>query len=219
METITGRLTEIMQSETLLLDAQEVGRIDFTLTLEDGRHKSLYAIAGDGTAYHTLETDVRIRIGLTVICQAATDRDGHFKAFGIRLHDTAAVSRKQETDIEKLKSKAMQSLTLTRGELHALHAEFDPNSPQAYAVAVQLKRQHRDTLLVISEKVCRCAKCQATFELDSPRYTYAWGKTRCPKCNENVNFDLVDPLPSEPKHQETLSVEETLKRIREKFGK
>ena len=213
-----GRLTEIQQAETLLLDNKEIGRIDFTLTLESKKAQQMYALEGDGTAYHTLESDARFRIGIALICQVVEDQEGQLKTVGVRLQDTADASGKQETDIARLKDKAMRNMSLTRGELHALHAAFDPQSPQACAIAVQLKRQHGDTTLAISEKVCLCVKCRATFELDSPRYTFGWGKTRCPKCGKNVNFDVVDPLPREPVEEVSHSVEEVMKRIREKFG-
>lgn len=219
-ETLTGKLTRIAQAETLLLGTQEVGRIEFALLTEDGQTAELYAISGEGTAFHTLEHDARFQVGTPVVCHVQRDSTGSLKATGIRLMNTADASGAQEADIARLKDKAMQNMNMTQGELHALLSAFESDTPQYYAIAVQLRRQHRDRTVAIAEKVCRCQTCRATFELDSPRYTFAWGKTRCPQCHENVAFDLVDPLPSEPREPDKeLTFEEIQRRLDAKFGR
>ena len=216
---ITARLTQIKQTETLLIGTQEVEQIHFCLTLDDATETQCYAVSDDGTAYHTLQTDASFRVGVKVICiTSEAEPTGIRKATGLRLFDTADASGKQETEIARLKDKAMQNMNLTRGELHALLASFDSDSPQHYALAIQLKRQHRDKTVAIAEKVCRCTRCKSVFELDSPRYTFAWGKTRCPKCNDNVNFDTVDPLPREPAEKEELDWQEMQRRLKSRFG-
>ena len=219
-EKLTGKLSSIAQAETLLLGNQEVGRIEFAILTEDGKTAELYAISGEGTAFHTLEYDARFQVGTPVVCYVQRDSTRAPKATGVRLLDTADASGAQETDIARLKDKAMRNINMRQGELHALLSAFAPDTPQHYAIAVQLRRQHRDRTVAIAEKVCRCQMCRATFELGSPRYAFAWGKSRCPQCDENVVFDLVDPLPSEPRaSEEELTFEEVQRRLDEKFGR
>ena len=219
-EKLTGKLTKIAQAEMLLLGNQEVGRIEFAVLTEDGQTTELYAISGEGTAFHTLEHDARFQIGIPIVCHVQRDTAGALKVTGIRRIDAANVSGAQETDIARLKDKAMRNLNMTQGELHTLLSVFEPDTPQHYAIAVQLRRQHRDRTVAIAEKVCRCQQCRATFELDSPRHTFAWGKARCYRCNENVAFDLVDPLPREPREPDKeMTFEEIQRRLDEKFGR
>lgn len=212
---IEGKLLNIKQAEMLLLDDKEVGNVAFQIQAETGTIEA-YALASEGTAFHTLENDTRLRAGIGVKVTGAQTEIG-FKVLTIRpsyiKSRGAAIA-----DIEVLKNRAMHNMNLAKGELHALLSIFPPDSPQHYAIAVQLRRHHGDKTVAIAEKVCRCQQCRSTFELDSPRYTFAWGKTRCPQCHENVEFDLVDPLPREKDKTETLSFEEIQKRLKERFG-
>lgn len=211
---ITGTLLNIKQAETLLLDGAEVGRIGFRIQTETETINA-YALASDGTAYHTLEHTPRFRAGVGVKITGVETEIG-LKVLTIRL-DQDDASGTAVADIQVLKDRAMRNMNMTRGELHALLAAFSPDSPQHYAIAIQLRRQHRDRTVAIAEKVCRCQACRATFELDSPRYTYTWGKSRCPHCEENVAFDLVEPLPKEDTKPKP-DWQEMQKRIRDRFG-
>lgn len=212
---VTGKLLNIQQAEMLLLDGKEIGSIGFQVQT-DSETLEAYALASDGTAYHTLESNPRFRDGVAVKITGDETEIG-FKVLTIRLGDIGA-HRTAISDIQALKDRAMQNLRMTQGELHALLSAFEPGTPQHYAIAVQLRRQHRDKTIAIAEKVCRCRECRATFELDSPRHTYAWGEARCPKCDENVRFDLVDPLPRETTKSDNLDWQDVRKRLRAQFG-
>lgn len=213
---VKGKLLNIGQSEMLLFDGEEIGSIGFQIQTET-ETMDAYALASDGTAYHTLENNPRFRTGVDVKITGEQTESG-FKALTIRF-DKDDASGTAIANIQVLKDRAMQNMNLTQGELHALLSAFEPDTPQHYAIAVQLRRQHRDRTVAIAEKVCRCSECRATFELDSPRYTYTWGTTRCPECDKNVAFDLVDPLPRETKPEtEELSWQEINRRLEAKFG-
>ena len=208
MEVFTGPLTEIKQAETLLIWDKEVHRIRFSVQGFDGKPHKLAAVSDEGTAYYFLEYDQRFREGTAV---RAYKLAGLCVGIGLADDDTEPTM-----DISELKDKAQDRLYFKRAELHALYHAFDSNSPQAYAIAVQLKRQHRDRSYAVSDKVCRCDACHATFELESPRYTYRFGTSRCARCEENVSFTRVDALPKE--ETETLSLDEVQRRLSEKFG-
>ena len=218
MKKVTGKLKNIGNTQSLLIYNREVELIEFQLTTAE-KTLTCFCESEKGTAYHTLQFDQRFRNGVVVIA-IGTQRNetDALQVTALRLADTADVSGPQEADIAKLKDKAMANLALTRGELHALLGAFEANSPQAYAIAVQLRRQHSDKTLPIADKVCRCTQCKAVFELESPRHTYAWGKTRCNTCNENVSFDLVDPLPREAAESEKLDWQEVQRRLENRFG-
>ena len=118
----------------------------------------------------------------------------------------------QDTDIKDLIAKAQKNLTLKKAELYQLLAAFDESTPQHYAIALQLRRACRDTseATQIAEKICCCQQCRQTFSVTSPKFTFNFGKSYCNKCDANVDFDLVDPLPRD--------TEEVQKRIQERFG-
>ena len=213
---IEGKLLKIRQAELLLLDGEEVGSIGFQIQTETETIDA-YALASEGTAFHTLENNPRFRNGVGVKLTGEKTEIG-FKVLTIRFDDAADASGAAIADIQALKDRAMKNMNMTQGELHALLAAFESDTPQHYAIAVQLRQQHRDETVAISEKVCRCQKCRATFELDSPRYTYGWGKSRCPQCEENVAFDLVDPLPRESTKSEVPDWQEMQKRLQDRFG-
>lgn len=212
---ITGKLLNIKQAETLLLDGQEVGSVSFQVQTET-ETVDAYALAPDGTAFHTLENNPRFRNGVDVKITGAETELG-FKVLTIRL-DQPDASGAPVADIQSLKDRAMRNINLAQGELHALLSAFEEGTPQHYAIAVQLRRQHRDRTVAIADKVCRCRRCRATFELTSPHYTFAWGTSRCPQCKENVAFDLVDPLPREATDAKELDWQEMQKRIQARFG-
>ena len=218
MKKLTGQLQNIGNVQTLLIYNREVELIEFQLTTDE-KTLTCFCESEEGTAFATLQSDGRYRNGIAVVATGTQRNETDaFKVEAFRLADTAHPSLDAETDIAKLKDKAMQNLSMTQGELHALLDTFDPNSPQAYAIAVQLRRQHGDKTLPIADKVCRCTQCKAVFELESPRHTYAWGKTRCNTCNENVSFDLVDPLPREATESENLDLQEVLRQLEDRFG-
>ena len=211
---IVGKLLNIKQAETLLLEGQEVGSIGFQIQTET-QTINAYALASDGTAYHALENNLRFRGGVGVKITGEKTSTG-FKALTIRL-DQPDASGAVISDIQALKARAMQNINLAQGELHALLSALEEGTPQHYAIAVQLRRQHRDRTVAIADKVCRCEQCRGTFELDSPRYTFAWGKSRCPQCKKNVAFDLVEPLPREDTDSKP-DWHEMQKRIQDRFG-
>ena len=209
MQRYTGTLTKIKQTETLLIWDKEVQRIGFTVQQTDGTLQEMAAVSDEGTAYYFLEYDNRFRTGTEVRC---------YKEAGLCV-GIALVSdddREPITDIERLKDKAQDNLFLKAAELHALFHAFPADSPQAYAIAVQLKRQHRDRTYPIAERDAVCSTCRSELQV-SERHAYRFGKTRCDTCGKNVDFDLVQPIPREPSEPPP-SLDEIQAKLREKFG-
>ena len=189
---VSGTLMEINQAESLLLDSTEVGEIAFCLETEDGQ-MVLRALDTDGTAYHTLQNDPRFCKGIRVIAFLKDDR-----VVGLRLDVPEQHQKQVETDISRLKDKAMQSLAMPKGELYALLDNFDAESVQAYALALHLKQigERKAKVLEIADKDAICVDCKETLQV-SPRRAYGFSDTYCMRCRQNVHFDLVDPIPRE----------------------
>ena len=128
-----GLLTRIEPSETLLISGKEVHRLLFHV---QGEPRAIAAVSDEGTAYYSLQhdprflPDTRVRYymagGLCLAIRIATPADSK--------------QRDPETDIETLKDIAETNMMLSIGELHALFAQFPADSPQAYAIALQLRR-------------------------------------------------------------------------------
>ena len=209
MQRYTGTLTKIKQTETLLIWDKEVQRISFTVQQTDGTLQEMAAVSDEGTAYYFLEYDKRFRTGTAVRC---------YKEAGLCV-GIALVSdddREPITDIERLKDKAQDNLFLKAAELHALFHAFPADSPQAYAIAVQLKQRYRDRTYPIAERDAVCSTCRSELHV-SPRHAYRFGKTRCDTCGKNVDFDLVQPIPREPSEPPP-SLDEIQKKLKQKFG-
>lgn len=205
MQQHIGNLTEIKQAETLLIYNKVVHRIIFVIG-----EQRLSAVSDEGTAFYFLQYDQRFREGTAVRCWVSAGL-----CVGIGFADDP---REPIWDITELKDKAQANLNLKVGELHALYNAFDGETPQAYAIAVQLRRQHRDRTYPVGDKVCRCDVCASTFDLDSPRYTYRYDMAWCAVCGENVNFSLVDALPRARDERDELSWQDVQDRLKAKFG-
>lgn len=211
---VTGEIIEIKQAETMLL-VGEVGAIEFSI--DTGQNElTLLALETDGTAFHTLQNDARFRPGERVIAFLKGAR-----CVGLRL-DTADVSKTKtkETDIAKLKDRAMRNLHMAIGDCYALLNAFDANSVQAYAIALHLKQrgERTDQVLSIADQDAVCNSCKSTLHI-SPRRAYAFSDNFCNSCNANVKFTLREPLPRErDEARENLSWQEVQERIKAKFG-
>ena len=211
IEKITGTLTDIQQAETLLLN-QEVGAIECTVDTDAGPIV-LLALDTDGTAYWTLQNDPRFRKGVRVIAFRKGAR-----CVALRLDTPNQHGKLLETDIGRLKDKAMQSLAMPKGELYALLNAFDADSIQAFAIALYLKQQGERTerVLEIADKDALCSDCKSTLHV-SPRRAYAFSDTFCQKCSANVTFTLAEPIPGEIPTEPPRSLEEILAKLQKKF--
>ena len=210
MQRYTGTLTKIKQTETLLIWDKEVQRISFTVQQTDGTLQNMVAVSDEGTAYYFLEYDKRFRIGTAVRC---------YKEAGLCV-GIALVSdddREPITDIERLKDKADDNLFLKAAELHALFHAFPADSPQAYAIAVQLKRQHRDRTYPIADRDAVCSTCRYRNCKVSERHAVPIWHNTLRHLRKNVDFDLVQPIPREPSEPPP-SFDEIQAKLREKFG-
>ena len=210
---ITGTLTEIKPTESLLLDG-EVGAMELTLDTDTGPIV-LLALDTDGTAYHTLQNDARFREGVRVLAFLKGAR-----CVSLRLDRPEQHSKQVETDIERLKDKAMHNLSMPKGELYALLNAFDADSIQAYAIALHLKQQGERTeqVLEIADKDAVCSDCKSTLHV-SPRRAYAFSDTFCQKCNRNVRFRLLAPIPREVREDPQMRLEEIQAALKKRFGK
>ena len=206
---ITDTLTKIEPVETLLIHGKEIHRILFHVK---GKLRAIAAVSDEGTAYYSFQHDKRVRPDTPVDYYM-----GGGLCLAIRIHNPAdSKQRDPETDIEKLKDSAQANMSLTIGELHALYAQFPSDSPQAYAIAVQLRRQHQDKSLQLGEYDAVCFECRTALNAD-PRYAFRFGKAHCYECKGNVPFTLVKPLPREPQKPPP-SLEDVQRRLKEKFG-
>ena len=204
-----GLLTRIDPSETLLISGKEVHRLLFHI---QGEPRAIAAVSDEGTAYYALQHDQRFREGTAVDYYMAGGL-----CLAIRIATTAdSKQRDPETDIETLKVIAATNMMLSIGALHALFAQFPAESPQAYAIALQLRRQHRDKSLPLGDYDAVCSVCKRTLTV-SPRHAYRIGTAYCASCETYKAFDRVAPLPSEAKHPP--SFEEIQARLNHRFAK
>lgn len=120
--------------------------------------------------------------------------------------------------LEQLKAKAQANLLMRKAALFKLLDNFTEGSPQHYALAQQLRQQHKDRseATAIAEKVAVCSNCRAEVLVSNKR-AYNFGQTFCNRCEGNFDFDLLDPIPRE--ETEAMSLEEVQRRLQEKFGK
>ena len=204
-----GLLTRIEPTETLLISGKEVHRRLFHV---QGEPRAIAAVSDEGTAYYSLQHDKRFEPDTPV---------RYYMAGGLCLAIRIATAedskqRDPETDIETLKDIAATNLMLSIGELHALFAQFPAESPQAYAIALQLRRQHRDKSLPIGDYDAVCSQCKRTLTV-SPRHAYRIGTAHCAQCETYKAFDLVVPLPSEAKPPPP-SLEDLQERLKRRFG-
>ena len=104
-----------------------------------------------------------------------------------------------------------------KAALFKLLDNFSEGTPQHYAIAVQLRRQHNDRSreTEIAEMQAVCSDCKTERHIDL-RYAYNFGTVRCNACRRNMPFDLVQPLPRE--QTQPMSLEEIQRKIRERFG-
>ena len=207
-----GTLTGIRQAESLQIEDQEVHHIEFAVETVS-RVVRLTASSDEGTAFATLQNDERFRAGTPVIAY----HTGRL-CVGLQLDQPQHAKTPVETDIERLKDKAMSNLHLKRGELYTLLDAFDPDSVQAYAIARQLKLsgEKTDKVLAIADKDAVCSDCRTRMHV-SPRHAYRFGNSYCKTCDDNVSFDLLAPIPTDtPK--EVPSLDEIKRRLKERFG-
>ena len=220
---IIGRLENLSDPLDLLLEDSEVQQFDFAIHADCGLVLSANARTDVGSAFHALATDARFQEGARVMATGYLIGDPVTliaEALAVETsHDSLQI---EQVDLQPLLAKAQQNFALKKAELFQLLEAYDAGTPQHYAVAVQLRRAHRDRseATAIAEKVCRCSECRKVFSLDSPRFTFNFGKVHCNSCMQNVGFDLVDPLPSEPHEpEEKMTFEEIQKRLDDKFGR
>ena len=127
-----GHLTRIEPAETLLISGKEVHRRLFHV---QGEPRAIAAVSDEGTAYYSLQHDKRFEPDTPVRYYMAGGL-----CLAIRIANPAdSKQRDPETDIETLKDMAQTNMMLSIGELHALFAQFPAESPQAYAIALQLR--------------------------------------------------------------------------------
>ena len=213
MNKITGTLTDIKTSETLLMCDKEVERIEFTIDEGETQH-ALAAVSDEGTAYYSLKYDKRFEAGTRVHCWIELGL-----CLAIRVYSLSS-SRTPETDISILKDKAKENIYLQIGEVYALLDAFDSESVQAYALALHLKQRGERTAKVLEiagDQDAVCSECRHTIHV-TPRRAYAWGDTYCPRCGKNVAFDLVDPIPTETTENPPMKLDEIEAALKKRFG-
>ncbi len=108
----------------------------------------------------------------------------------------------------------MKLRDMTRAQLEGL-AENAIDSDK-YAIALELKRRF-GVQSALANEVCWCHDCQTEFSCESPSFLHTHGRTRCPRCGENIYPSLR--LPSEPTTTRNVPTwQEMLARIRQRFG-
>ena len=107
---------------------------------------------------------------------------------------------------------------MEKAALFKLLDNFTEGSPQHYALAKQLRQQHKDPseATASAEKVAVCERCRSEVNV-SNKHAYNFGQAFCNRCEGNVDFDLLDPIPRE--ETEPMSLEEVQRRLQEKFPK
>ena len=222
-----GRIENVQEPLDLLLGdsdgEQKVRQIEFELTADCGLTLDVTARTDTGTAFYALLHDENFAEGC--VCLATgyllSDDVSYPKFIAETLHRGTShqnlVIESSMESLDTLKAKAQGNLYMGKAALFKLLDSFDQGSPQHYALALQLRRQHQDrsSETEVAEKETVCQECRTALHIDN-KYAYNFGKARCNTCQRNMPFDLVDPLPRE--ETEPLSFEEVQKRLKERFG-
>lgn len=219
---LIGQLEDISEPDDSLIDGREVQEIAFRITTENKLSLAAAATTEDGTAFYALMHDPLFSEGRTARCTGyLADIEGHTVFVVQELnrgtsHANLVIESTVET-LGELKAKAQGNLFMGKAALFKLLDNFTEGSPQHYALAKQLRQQHRDKseTTAIAEQVAVCSGCRSEVQV-SNKHAYNFGQAFCPKCEGNVDFDLLDPIPRE--ETEPMSFEEVQRRLQEKFG-
>lgn len=219
-----GHIENVSEPLDLLLGEQEIRQIEFELTADCGLSLDATARTDTGTAFYALLHDKNFGEGC--VCRAVgylLSYDGSYPKFVTETlqrgtsHQNLVIDSISLT-LEQLKDKAQSNLYMGKAALFKLLDNFTEGSPQHYAIACQLRRQHQDrseaTEIALWDAVC--AACKTEMHVDI-RYAYRFGKARCNDCGKNQPFNLVQPIPREPQAPPP-SLEEVQRRLKERFG-
>ena len=219
---LIGQLEDISETDDSLIDGKEVREIAFRITTKNELSLEAAATTEDGTAFYALMHDPLFSKGCTVRCTGyLANIEGHTVFVVEELqrgtsHANLVIESAVET-LEQLKAKAQSNLFMPKADLFKLLDNFIEGSPQHYALAKQLRQQHQDKseVTAIAEKVTVCSNCRSDIHV-SNKHVYNFGQAFCSKCDRDVDFDLLDPIPRED--TEPMSFEEVQRRLQEKFG-
>ena len=220
---LIGQLEDISDPDDSLIDGKEVREIAFRITTENEISLEAAATTEDGTAFYALMHDPLFSEGCTARCTGyLANIEGHTVFVVQELHrGTSHANLVIESDVEtleQLKSKAQANLFMRKAALFKLLDNFTEGSPQHYALAKQLRQQHKDTseATAVAEKVAVCSSCRSELQVRN-KHAYNFGQTFCNPCEETADFDLLDPIPRE--ETEPISFADIQRRLQEKFGK
>ena len=219
---LIGQLEDISEPDDSLIDGKEVREIAFRITSENEFSLAAAATTEDGTAFYALMHDPLFSAGCTARCTGyLADIEGHTVFVVQELkRGTSYANLVIESTIEtldELKAKAQGNLYMEKAALFKLLDNFTEGSSQHYALAKQLRQQYQDKseATAIAEKVAVCSSCRAEIQV-SNKHAYNFGQAFCNRCEGNVNFDLLDPIPREK--TKPMNLEEVQRRLQEKFG-
>lgn len=225
---LIGTLENVSDVHEFLQDTpagmKEIREIRFQLETEDGLRLDATAATNNGTAFYALFHDPLFAEGTKTHATGYLIPQHGIGAplFIVQIlkrgttHQTLAITSDVQT-AEELASAAQSNLYMDKAALFKLLDTCEPGSPQHYAIATQLRRQHQDRSpeTEIAEKEAVCNTCKAAIFINT-RYVYRFSNDYCDTCRTNRPFDLVDPIPPEEKAP-PLPLEEVMKRLEERF--
>ena len=163
---LIGQLEDINEPEDSLIDGKEVREIAFRISTENELSLAAAATTEDGTAFYALMHDPLFNEGCTVRATGyLANIEGHTVFVVQELqrgtsHANLMIGSETVETIEQLKAKAQGNLFMKKAALFKLLDNFTEGSPQHYALAQQLRQQHKDKseATAIAEKVAVCSR-------------------------------------------------------------